>query len=526
MASLLKTKRVVWGIIFALVTAVAALSYSSGARYLAAARAVEHALAAQAGIDGMLSLLKDAETGHRGFILTGDEQFLAPYTGARSEIQQRLAELKRVSGEDAQQTPRLRRLERLVGEKLAFIEDTVRLRRDGDVPTTMALIRGGRGKQIMDAIRAECRAMGQREQKILQGRRQKAAAAQSLATWGVGVGTALTILLALLSLLTVHRDVQTLQQTAEELAASEEHFRLLTENSSDLVRLLDLDGKTVYVSPSVERLLGYRVDEFLALPAKELIHPDDRAAAVSILADVSAGLVAGGISTYRIRNKAGEYRFFEVRWTVQKTTSGAAASIHTTGRDVSERIQADQQLLDQAEQLRGLSLRDELTRLYNRRGFMEVATQAQSLAVRDERPCALIFIDLNGMKRINDDLGHEAGDDALVDAADVLNEALRESDVLARLGGDEFVAFVLDFTALDLDGLRMRLRALADEKTKARARPYRLSMSVGASFSEAGFRKPLADLLDEADAAMYRQKRARQAAGNVSTPPPANQGAS
>jgi CHASE3 domain sensor protein len=84
MASLLKTKRVVWGIIFALVTAVAALSYSSGARYLAAARAVEHALAAQAGIDGMLSLLKDAETGHRGFILTGDEQFLAPYTGAEA----------------------------------------------------------------------------------------------------------------------------------------------------------------------------------------------------------------------------------------------------------------------------------------------------------------------------------------------------------------------------------------------------------------------------------------------------------
>jgi diguanylate cyclase (GGDEF)-like protein/PAS domain S-box-containing protein len=526
MASLLKTKRVVWGVIFALVTAVAALSYSSGARYLAAARAVEQALAAQAAIDGTLSMLKDAETGQRGFILTGDDQFLAPYDAARSGLPRRMAELWRISGGDTQQIPRLRRLERLVGEKLAFTEDTVRLRRDGELTAAMDLIRGGGGRQIMDAIRVESSAMGQREQEILQGRRQKAATAQSLATWGVGVGTALTILLALLSLLTVHRDVQTLQQTAEELAASEEHFRLLTENTSDLVGLLDPEGKTVYVSPSVERLLGYKVDEFLALPAENLMHPDDRATAVSVLADVAAGRVSGGISTYRLRNRAGEYRFFEVRWSVQRASSGAAASIHTTGRDVTERVEADELLLAQADQLRALSLRDELTKLYNRRGFMEVASQAQSLAARDNRPAALIFIDLNGMKRINDELGHDAGDDALVDAAIVLGRALRESDVLARLGGDEFVAFVLDFTALDLEGLRMRVRALADNQTNEHGRPYRLSMSVGAAYSEAGSRRPLPDLLEEADVAMYRQKRARHAAGDVSIPPTASHNAS
>lgn len=526
MSSLLKTKRVVWGVIFALVTAVAALSYSSGARYLAAARAVEQALAAQAAIDGTLSLLKDAEAGQRGFILTGDEQFLTSYDAARSAMPRRMADLRRISGEDAQQVPRLRRLERLVGEKLAFTEDTVRLRRAGELPAAMDLIRGGRGRQIMDAIRVESSAMGKREQEVLQGRRQQAATAQSLATWGVGVGTALTILLAFLSLLTVHRDVQALQRTAEELAAGEEHFRLLTENTSDLVGLLDPEGRTLYVSPSVERLLGYKVGEFLALPAKSLMHPGDRASAVSILADVAAGRVGSGISTYRLRNRAGEYRSFEVRWTVQRDSSGAAATIHTTGRDVTERVQANELLLAQAEQLRALSLRDELTKLYNRRGFMEVANQAQSLAARDNRPAALIFIDLNGMKRINDELGHDAGDDALVDAAIVLGRALRESDVLARLGGDEFVAFALDFTAPHLEGLRVRVRALADEQTKERRRPYRLSMSVGAAYSQAGSRKPLPDLLEEADAAMYRQKRARHAAGNVSTPPTSSHNAS
>jgi diguanylate cyclase (GGDEF)-like protein/PAS domain S-box-containing protein len=526
MASLLKTKRVVWGVIFALVTAVAALSYSSGARYLAAARAVEQALAAQAAIDGALSMLKDAETGQRGFILTGDDQFLAHYDAARSEMPRRMADLWRISGEDSQQVPRLRRLEHLVGEKLAFAEDTVRLRRDGELASAMDLVRGGRGREIMDAIRVESSAMSRREQEMLQDRRQRAATAQSLATWGVSVGTALTILLAFLSLLTVHRDVRTLQRTAEELAAGEEHFRLLTENTSDLVALLDPEGKALYVSPSVERLLGYKAEEFLALPAKNLMHPGDRAAAVSILADVAAGRIGGGISTYRLRNRAGEYRSFEVRWTVQRDTNGAAASIHTTGRDVTEQVHANELLLAQAEQLRALSLRDELTKLYNRRGFMEVAAQAQSLAARDNRPAALIFIDLNGMKRINDELGHDAGDDALVDAATVLGRALRESDVLARLGGDEFVAFALDFTAFHLEGLRVRVRALADVQTKERARPYRLSMSVGAAYSETGSRKALPDLLEEADAAMYRQKRARHAAGDVSTPPTASHDAS
>src|SRR5688500_19523971 len=133
MASLLKTKRVVWGVIFALVTAMAALSYSSGARYLAAARAVEQALAAQAAIDGTLALLTEAETAQRGFILTGDDVFLTPYEAARSEMPRRLTTLRRISGQDPGQYPRFFRLERLVGEKLAFTEDTIRLRRDGDM---------------------------------------------------------------------------------------------------------------------------------------------------------------------------------------------------------------------------------------------------------------------------------------------------------------------------------------------------------------------------------------------------------
>jgi diguanylate cyclase (GGDEF)-like protein/PAS domain S-box-containing protein len=519
MASLLKTKRAVWGLIFLLVTAVAGLSYASGARYLAASRAVEQALAVQSAIDHVLALLKDAETSQRGFILTGDAQFLPLHQAAIEGLPRHIQELKRVVNQDASQSARLRRLARLADEKLAFTEETIQARRDGDVDRALAQVRTGRGKQLMDAVMAETQAMSQREQVTLKESRRSAEAAQHWASWGIGLGSLLTVLLALFSLLTVHRDVQALQRNAEEAAASEEHFRLLTENTSDLVRLLDVSGRVIYVSPSVERLLGYTVPEFMDMPPKALLHPDELATARAILADVVAGAVSSGVATYRLRNKAGQYRFFEVRWSAQRDENGVPDSIHTTGHDVTERKQAEQLLAEQAEKLRSLSLRDELTKLYNRRGFMEVAGQAHAQALRDGRAAALIFVDLNGMKRINDELGHDAGDNALVDTATVLVKALREADVIARLGGDEFAAFAIDFTASDLASLRSRVRELADKTTTANDRPYRLSMSVGGAFSDASSRKKLAELLERADAAMYEQKRARQAAGNLSAPP-------
>jgi diguanylate cyclase (GGDEF)-like protein len=168
-----------------------------------------------------------------------------------------------------------------------------------------------------------------------------------------------------------------------------------------------------------------------------------------------------------------------------------------------------------------ISIRDELTGLYNRRGFLEVAGQAHSQAVRDARPCAVIFVDLNGMKRINDELGHDVGDEALVDTAHVLNCGTREGDVVARLGGDEFVVFARDFGADQLDPLRSRLRELADARGADQKRPFRLSMSLGAAIVELAAPSSIEQLLERADAAMYEQKNARRAAGGISIPPPA-----
>lgn len=521
MSTLLNSKRFGWAVLSVLLTVVALLSYVTGNRYLAAQRAVEHTLAVEAAIDGTLSLIKDAETGQRGFVLVNEAQFLEPLETARREVPPLFAKLVSLTEGDPIQGARLKKLKQLIDDKFAFIDQTIEARRAEGLTHVLLLVRSGRGKQLMDDIRSVCRQMRADEHQLLEARKTEARAAQTTALWGISIGSLMTIALAVLSLVTVGKDVKELKETAEELAQSEAYYRLLTEQSSDLVRLLSLEGKVTYVSPSVERLLGYGVEEFLGLKGLSLLHPDELDVARGILNEVRSAAVNGGVSNYRLRHKSGEFRWFEVRWGVIRDAQGKPKEIHTAGRDVTERREAEIKLSAYAEQLRSLSLRDELTGLYNRRGFLEVASQAHSLAQRDGRPAALVFVDLNGMKRINDELGHDVGDDALVDAAHVLRSALSEFDVVARLGGDEFVAFALDFDAPHIDALRLCLRQLLDERVAQLARPYRLSMSVGAAFLQVGAKRSISDLLDEADAAMYEQKNARRAAGGVSMPPPA-----
>ena len=521
MASLLQTKRLIWAAVFALVTVVALLSHFSGKRYVAAVDAVEHTLSVEAAIGDVLSLLKDAETGQRGYLLVGDEGFLEPLAAARRDIPPKFARLRDLTSSDPEQSARLRTIDGLMRDKLAFIDETVNEQRAGHLALMLSLVRTGRGKQLMDSLRVELKGMSEREAHTLHMRKQEARVAQQTASWGIGVGSLAMGVVALVSLFTVHRDVQNLRNAAEEVAASEQHYRMLTEHTSDLVRLLDAKtGRTTYVGPAVQRLLGYTPEEFMALPALSLIHADDMPAIQRFLRDIQVPVALEGLDTYRLRNKAGEYRWFEARWAARQDERGAVVELHTVARDVTERRLAEEQLSAQASELQRLSLRDELTGLYNRRGFLKMAARSFVEAEQGGRAGAVIFVDLNGMKRVNDELGHDVGDAMLCDAANVLLAAHRDGDVVARLGGDEFVVFALDFTAQDLPKLRLRLRELSDQQIETRARPYRLSMSVGAAFMP-GSATSVAQLLDEADAAMYAQKNARRMAGGISIPPPA-----
>jgi diguanylate cyclase (GGDEF)-like protein len=160
--------------------------------------------------------------------------------------------------------------------------------------------------------------------------------------------------------------------------------------------------------------------------------------------------------------------------------------------------------------LQSESLLDELTRLYNRRGFMVLAGNHFKLVERTRQPFALVFIDLDNMKHINDTLGHIEGDRALVEVAELLSSCVRQSDIVARFGGDEFVLLLTSTTE---NTIRQRLREQLEACNARVGRSYRLSFSVGVVTGGGDKCLTLDELLIEADGLMYRQKAKKKATG-------------
>ncbi len=154
-----------------------------------------------------------------------------------------------------------------------------------------------------------------------------------------------------------------------------------------------------------------------------------------------------------------------------------------------------------------LATSDTLTHLRNRRGFMLVARQVLNFAKRAGKPACLIFVDLDGMKRINDELGHDAGDRALIHAANLLSATFRDSDIAARLAGDEFCVLLSGSSALAAKSAIERLMAAVEERNHGSSLP--LALSVGLADWDPATDESLDDLMKRADREMYVHKRSK-----------------
>ncbi len=160
--------------------------------------------------------------------------------------------------------------------------------------------------------------------------------------------------------------------------------------------------------------------------------------------------------------------------------------------------------------LREMSLVDELTRLYNRRGFLALAEQQLKIANRTKKEMALIYADLDDLKRINDALGHGAGDRALIETASILKEAFRESDIIARLGGDEFAVLAIDIQGMKPASMVKRLADSLKTWNGRNGRTYFLSLSLGIAVYRPDQPCSILDLIAAADRLMYEDKAAKK----------------
>ncbi len=160
--------------------------------------------------------------------------------------------------------------------------------------------------------------------------------------------------------------------------------------------------------------------------------------------------------------------------------------------------------------LREMSLVDPLTLLYNRRGLLALARQLFKVADRMRRRVSHIFVDLDGLKVINDTLGHSVGDQALLETTELLKETFRDSDIIARMGGDEFVVLAMENAGADAELWTARLQENLRARNARSDRSYLLSLSIGIVYYDPNAPRELDDLLARADRLMYEEKRAKR----------------
>jgi diguanylate cyclase (GGDEF)-like protein/PAS domain S-box-containing protein len=285
----------------------------------------------------------------------------------------------------------------------------------------------------------------------------------------------------------------------DELAAREAEYRMLAEHSGDFISRHDLEGRYLYASPACEALLGRTPDEVLGRTPWEIgyIHNDD-ADVVRRLNTALDGTADAATVTWRAVHPNGDERWLETALRAVRDAHGAPREIVAVTRDVSERKDAETRLAYQA-------LHDSLTGLPNRTLFLDRLEHALKRAERTRRGVAVLFVDLDRFKLINDSFGHAAGDRLLCDVAERLRRTLRPGDTIARFGGDE-----LTVLCEDLDGeagarvIARRIADLFEEPFVVEDGEAFLQASVGIAM--AGADTWPEDLIRDADAAMYRAK--------------------
>ena len=252
------------------------------------------------------------------------------------------------------------------------------------------------------------------------------------------------------------------------------------EHVSDAIVVVDREGKVRFANSSVERLFGRPADEFSGKPFGFPIGSDKPLELDIVRPD-------------------GDAKVAEMRVTEAVTRSG---TLHVASlRDVSEQVQL-------RKALQQMSIVDELTGLLNRRGFLTLAEQQCRIAVRSRQELLLLYTDLDGLKLVNDSKGHRAGDQILVDTANILRGTFRGSDIVGRIGGDEFVALAIDAPLGVGAVLVQRLhRNIAAHNEQRGDRPE-VSLSMGVTRIDPDSTYPIQDALQEADQLMYEQKAA------------------
>ncbi len=301
----------------------------------------------------------------------------------------------------------------------------------------------------------------------------------------------------------LNRHIAEQQRISKALLETEAHFRNAFDYAAIGMALVSPQGTWLRVNRSLCDLVGYSEEELLRSNFQSITHTDDVGNDLANLYRLTQGETPTCQVEKRYVHKHGQVVWAMNSVSLVHDSEDNPAHFIFQIQDISERKRAE-------AALQSLSLVDELTGLYNRRGFLAVTEQYLESFQRSDNSLVVLYADLDGLKAINDSLGHLEGDRALVRTAEVLKEAFRSSDIIARLGGDEFVLLASVAANESAESLMARLQERIDLANVQRGRPYDLSISIGVAHYDPDEACTIEELMGRADRVMYEEKRRKR----------------
>lgn len=290
------------------------------------------------------------------------------------------------------------------------------------------------------------------------------------------------------------RDITHIKMVEQALIESKHRYDILAEGTLDIPWEINPLREIVYIGPSI-RQWGYQEKDWLNKRITQFIHPEDRERFIQRIDTLFGGETITEYLQIRILSKQGSYADAEITTAPIYDSFGYIVAIYGIMRDISHHIQ-------DREKFEKLAIVDDLTRLYNRRYFISQVDKLIHASKGEPSPGYIMFMDLDGFKLINDNYGHEAGDQALQRIADQLQKTLRKMDIICRIGGDEFAAIVHDTDEAVVKAICTRIFEAMDELSFDQ--DIKLGISIG--LARIGPDSTADSLLNAADTAMYEAK--------------------
>jgi diguanylate cyclase (GGDEF)-like protein/PAS domain S-box-containing protein len=288
--------------------------------------------------------------------------------------------------------------------------------------------------------------------------------------------------------------------TAEKaLHESEGRLRSVVESTADSIYLLDAEYRYLFMNRKHVERLGLTDKGYIGCSCRDFCSSEE----VEELAESVNWVFKTGDTIQNEHFSRRDQRYFLRTFSPVKDAEARTVAVTVVSKDINEFKQME-------EKLRNLALTDELTGLYNRRGFFMMVDAQLRLSKRQQKPAFLLYTDLDNLKEINDTLGHHEGDQALIDTANVFRATFRATDIVARIGGDEFVIIPVADKKEDADLVIARFKGQITAHNMENNRAYKLSISVGMACYDPADPHSIDDLLKQAEKRMYEEKALKQ----------------